>query len=70
MITVLRAYVDDGGQEKCIKKPEEIIQLLSNPVKEIDLDYDNGNSVQMGTSKDLIGQPVKVGEYDILVPEH
>lgn len=71
MITILRAYIQEINGELCIRKPEELVQLLTHPLAEIDIDYQEGKSVKMGSSKDFIGKKVKVGdEYEIEIPEH
>ena len=50
--------------------PEQIVKILSKPTDDIDLDFNEGNNVKMGSSRELIGESVLVGEMDIVIPEH
>jgi hypothetical protein len=48
-----------------------MVKLLSDPQEEIDLDYhDARGHAKAATSKDLIGQTVKIGEEEVEIPEH
>jgi hypothetical protein len=70
MTEILRIYPIVKGQETCIKDPKEILKHLSKTKVEVDLDFNQGGRVKMGTSRDLIGQLVKVGENEFEIPEH
>lgn len=72
MKTIVRVYVTDPktGKEKGVMEPEEIMKVLSKPTGPIELDYDEGKNVRMGNSADLIGETVKVGEFELEIPVH
>lgn len=72
MKRIVRIYqIDEASKtEFAITNSEEIVKILSNLKDEADLDYDIGHNVQMGTSKELIGETVKIGEFEIQVPNH
>jgi hypothetical protein len=71
MIEVVRVYAQVEGKEVCIKEADEIVRMLTNPVHELDLDYhDARGHAKAGSSQDLVGQIVKVGELQILINEH
>lgn len=48
----------------------KILKELSNPTEDIELDYSNGNGAVMGTSKELIGETVMVGDAELKIPQH
>lgn len=71
MAQILRLYPIIDGKETCVREPKEIARLLANPSKEIDLDYERAGRVKMGSSRDFIGETVKVGDdIQIQIPEH
>jgi hypothetical protein len=72
MKNIVRVYHVDikNNREVAITDNEEIVKILSKLTCEIDLDYDIGKNVKMGTSKELIGETVRVGEFEIQVPKH
>jgi hypothetical protein len=72
MKKIMRVYVPDQktGVEKSITEPDEIAKILSKPKADLDLDYDVGQNFKMGTSKELIGQTVIVGDLEMVIPEH
>lgn len=71
MTTILRIYQEVDGKEVCIREPKEIVKILSKPKQEIDLDFEQGGRVKMGSSSDFIGQTVKIGEdLELEIPEH
>lgn len=71
MTTILRIYQVVDGKEVCIREPKEIVKILSKPKEEIDLDFEQGGRVKMGSSADFIGQTVQVGEaLELEIPEH
>lgn len=72
MKTIVRVYVNDPktGKEKGVMEPEEIMKVLSKPKTAVELDYDEGQNVRMGNSADLIGETVKVGEFELEIPVH
>jgi hypothetical protein len=70
MKEILRLYIEVKGQETCIKEPKEILKLLSKPKLDIDLDFDHGGRVKMGSSRDFIGQTVKVGDHELEIQVH
>lgn len=72
MKTIVRVYVNDPktGKEKGVMEPEEIMKVLSKPKGPIELDYDEGQNVRMSNSVDLIGETVKVGEFELEIPVH
>jgi hypothetical protein len=71
MKTVVRLYIQKGGKEVCVKEEKEMIKILSNPKEEIDLDYHDARGfAKIGTSKDLIGQTVIIGDSELEIPNH
>lgn len=72
MKTIVRIYAFDKKLKRdvAITDENEIVEALSNPVLAIDLDYNTGSNVKMGTSQELIGEVVKVGDMEVRIPEH
>lgn len=72
MKTIVRVYVIDPktGKEKGVMEPEVIIKILNKIKTAVELDYDEGQNVRMGNSTDLIGETVKVGEFELEIPVH
>lgn len=74
MKEIVRIYVKDPktGRERGEMDPEKIVAALSKPTEDIELDYDNGSglNVRMGTSTELIGEKVKIGDMEIEIPSH
>ena len=70
MKAILRLYIETKGQETCIKDPKEMIKILSKSKADIDLDFEYGGRVKMGSSRDFIGQTVKVGDHELEIPAH
>lgn len=71
MKEIVRIYVYSNGKETCIKDPSEMVKILSNPAEEIDLDYhDARGHAKIATSRDLIGQVVKIGDSELEIPQH
>jgi hypothetical protein len=74
MKEIVRIYVKDPktGRERGEMDPEKIVAALSKPTEDIELDYDDGSrrNVRMGTSKELVGEKVKVGDMEIEIPAH
>jgi len=71
MKQIVRLYLYTDGKETCIKDPQEMIRLLSDPQEEIDLDYHDARGfAKVATSKDLIGETVQVGEVEITIINH
>lgn len=71
MKEIVRIYIYQDGKETCIKDPESMVQLLNTPTDELDLDYnDNRGHAKAGSSRDLIGETVKVGPFEIEITEH
>ena len=71
MKQIVRLYLYADGKETCIKDPQEMIRLLSDPQEEIDLDYHDARGfAKVATSKELAGQTVIIGEVEIEIPEH
>jgi len=73
MKEIVRIYVKDPktGRERGEMDPEKIVAALSKPTEDIELDYDgSGRNVRMGTSKELVGEKVKVGDMEIEIPAH
>jgi len=67
MKTILRAYVGSV----CHKEPDAIMKVLSKLTNSVDLDVaDENGHVTMTETKDIVGETVKVGEYDFTVPAH
>ncbi len=56
-------------KEESISEPEKIIAAISKPTGTVDLDYFENGSVKMGTSDDLAGETVLVGEIEIEIPK-
>jgi hypothetical protein len=63
MKEIVRLHVFDPKlkREVGIMEPDEIVKRLSKPTEDIELDYDEGHNVRMGTSRELIGETVRVG---------
>jgi len=74
MKEIVRIYVKDPktGRERGEMDPEKIVAALSKPTEDIELDYDDGSgrNVRMGTSMELVGEKVKVGDMEIEIPAH
>lgn len=74
MKEIVRIYVKDPktGRERGEMDPEKIVAALSKPTEDIELDYAycSGRNVRMGTSKELVGEKVKVGDMEIEIPAH
>lgn len=72
MKNIVRVYVLDPKtkREKSIMEPDQVIKVLSSLTEDTEIDYDTGKNVRMGTTKELIGETVKVGEFEILIPKH
>lgn len=72
MKEIVRIYVTDPktGRDVAVTDPDKIVSALSNPKKEIDLDYNVGSNVKMGSSTDFIGETVRVGSMEIEIPAH
>ena len=71
MKEIVRLYIVLEGKDVCIKDPAEMITLLSKPQEDIDLDYhDSRGHAKVATSRDLIGETVRVGEVEVEIPVH
>jgi len=72
MKEIVRLHMFDPKlkREVGIMDPEEIVKRLSKPTEDIELDYDEGTNVKMGTSRELIGETVRVGEIEFKIPNH
>jgi len=71
MNEIVRLYLEQNGTETCIKDPAEMARILSDPQVDIDLDYhDHRGHAKAASSRDLIGQTVKIGEEEIEIPQH
>lgn len=71
MKKILRLYPIVDGQETCVREAKEIAKILSNPKEELDLDFEHGGRVKMGSSRDFIGETVQIGEdLELEIPEH
>lgn len=74
MKEIVRIYVKDPktGRERGEMDPDKIVAALSKPTEDIELDYDDGSgrNVRMGTSKELVGEKVKVGDMEIEILAH
>lgn len=71
MKEIVRIYRYPNGKETCIQEPAAMVELLSNPPEDLDLDYhDARGHAKIATSRDLIGQTVKVRDIEIEIPEH
>ena len=71
MAKILRLYPIVNGQETCVREAKEIAKILSNPKEELDLDFEHGGRVKMGSSRDFIGETVQIGEdLELEIPEH
>jgi hypothetical protein len=69
MKQIIRIY--EGPKEVCIKDPEQIVKKLSKPVENFQLDYFENKRTFMGTSRELIGETVLIGEtFEIVIPQH
>jgi hypothetical protein len=71
MKTIVRVYTYPNGKEVCHSEVNKIIELLSKPAEELDLDYlkENGHA-KIGTSRDLMGEEVKIGDTTLTIPQH
>jgi hypothetical protein len=71
MNEIVRLYLEQNGKEICIKDPAEMARLLSSVTEEIDLDYhDPRGHAKAGSSRDLIGKTVKIGDHELEIPQH
>lgn len=71
MKEIVRIYRYLNGKETCIQEPAAMVELLSNPPEDLDLDYhDARGHAKIATSRDLIGQTAKVRDIEIEIPEH
>jgi len=71
MKEIVRLYFYTDGKETCVKDPLEMARLLSDPQADIDLDYhDHRGHAKAASSRDLIGETVKVGEIEIEIINH
>lgn len=74
MKTIVRVYLKDPktGREMGEMEPDKIVAALAKPTEDIELDYDDGSgrNVKMGTSRELVGEKVRVGEMEIEIPAH
>jgi hypothetical protein len=71
MKTIVRLYLQEGGKEVCVKEEREMIKILANPTEDIDLDYHDARGfAKIATSRDLIGQTVKIGDSELEIPNH
>ena len=71
MKTILRLYIQEDGKEVCERDPAKIANMLKEPAQDYDLDYSNARGhVFMGTSSELIGETVQVGDEEFEIPEH
>lgn len=66
MKKILRLYVWVDGKEVCIKDPIKIIETLNNLSTDVDLDYSVGEHVKIGSTRELIGETVMVGNEDFV----
>jgi len=71
---IVRLHLIDpkDNHEFSVIDSDEIIRILSHPKTDIDLDYDVGQNVKMGTSRELIGERVQIGDenFEMEIPEH
>lgn len=71
MNEIVRIYITEGGQEKCIQDPTQMSKVLLTATEPIDLDWhDERGHARMGTSTQFSGQTVKVGDLEIEIPIH
>jgi hypothetical protein len=71
MNEIVRLYFYENGKETCVKDPKEMLNLLATVTEEIDLDYhDHRGHAKAASSRDLIGQTVRVGEQELVIPNH
>ena len=71
MKTIVRLYIQEGGKEVCVKDEKSMIKILANPTADIDLDYHDARGfAKIATSRDLIGQTVKIGDSELEIPNH
>ena len=72
MKNIVRVYTTDpkSGKEVTVRDPEQIVKVLSKPTTELELDYMEGERCKMGTSRELIGEPVMAEDFNILIPTH
>jgi len=71
MKRIIRVYQWIDGKEVCHHDPNVIARLILETKVELDIDYfkENGHA-KIGSSRDLIGEKVKIGEKVFEVPEH
>lgn len=71
---IVRLHLIDKvtNKEFSVTDSDKIIRILSKPVEDIELDYDVGENVKMGTSRELIGERVQIGDegFEMEIPEH
>ena len=66
----LHVYDPKLKRELGINDQGEILDRLNNPTEDIELDYLEGGGAKMGTSRELIGETVKVGDVELEIPQH
>ena len=72
MKKIVRLYVFDPKlkREVGINDPAEIVKRLGNLKEDTELDYFEGGSTKMGTSRELIGETVRVEDMEFEIPKH
>ena len=70
MKSIIRVYQTVGGKEQCIQDPDQILKIISGAKEDIDLDWIQGKQCKISSSRELIGETVKIGDSQIDVHEH
>lgn len=72
MKKIVRLHVFDRklGREVGINDSNDIIKRLNKVKEDTELDYLEGGSVKMGTSRELIGETVMIGEDTLEIRNH
>lgn len=71
MVKIIRLYPIVDGQETCVRDAKEIAKILAKPTEELDLDFEQGGKVKMGSSLDFVGETVLIGDdLELEIPEH
>jgi hypothetical protein len=67
MRKILRVYIGPD----CIKEPGEVVNRILNLTESLDIDYaEKSGRVKMGTTSELAGEKVMIGDQEFVVPVH
>lgn len=70
MKSIIRVYQIVDGKEQCTQDPDQILKIVSSAKEDIDLDWIQGKQCKISSSRELIGETVKIGDTQIEIHEH